>query len=487
MIYSECVRKTHSWLLLIFLIIVTLLLFGTAVVNHWLAGEGFHAMLEQKASEALHAKTSFGPLTLGWFELSSTQFNAEGKGANSLRKMEGGGLHGRLNPYGLLHGLWRIDEISLEHASLHIDTARHPRDPSLSVHQQLPIKSISSLTSWVPSVLVIDLIQAKKTDILLELPSGMGIDIRGTHLEARPEGAETRFEALGGTLKSPFLPDLHIETVRFRVKPVLVDLTGGDLSFPLGGTLKLEGNFPDTKESFLTGHWDKVPVATILPAVSKQILGTLDGNGTVHWDLEGFNSISGNVSANKVIISNVPMLDGVARLTRMDAFHHLFLQQAHATFSVKGGNTTWHDVVLESQGLIKLVGDAETQKDGAFSGTFQLGLSSPIVTAIPGASMVFSKAQHDGYFWTSLQVGGTFDHLIEDLTPRVTAAVLSNPELLIQEGLKRGLQMLGISGGNTPTTNNPSGSRPAPAPSSPVDDLKKDGGAVMDVLGGFLK
>ena len=86
-----------------------------------------------------------------------------------------------------------------------------------------------------------------------------------------------------------------------------------------------------------------------------------------------------------------------------------------------------------------------------------------------------------------MQVGGTFDHLIEDLTPRVTAAVLSNPELLIQEGLKRGLQMLGISGGNTPTTNNPSGSRPAPAPSSPVDDLKNDGGAVMDVLGGFLK
>ena len=483
-------RKSLPWLLSIFLILIVLMLIGSSMLNRWLAGEGFHTLLEQKSSEALHAKTSFGPLQWGWFELSSPHFNANRQDeTTSLRSMEAGGLRGRLDPSSLLQGLWRISEISLDHASVHIDSARHPKDPNLSVHQKLPSSSASSLPSWIPSMLVIDLIRSQTTDILIELPSGMSIDLQGTHLEARPEGSETRFEARDGVLKTPFFPNMEIKSVHCRIKPDLVDLTGADLNFPMGGTLQLEGSFPDTKESFLTGHWDQVPVATLLPALSKQILGTLDGSGTVSWDLTGLSSISGNVSANKVILTGVPMLDGVARLTRMDAFHHLFLQQAHASFSVKGGNTTWHDVTLESQGLIKLVGDAETKKNGAFSGIFQLGLSSPIVSAIPGASQVFSKDQHDGYFWTSLQVGGSLDHLTEDLTPRVTAAVLSNAGLLLQEGVKQGLQILGLPGGALPTnTNSPSGSTPPPpAPSSPVDDLKKSGGAVMDVLGGFLK
>jgi hypothetical protein len=181
------------------------------------------------------------------------------------------------------------------------------------------------------------------------------------------------------------------------------------------------------------------------------------------------------------------MLEGVARLTGMEAFHHLFLQEARGNFSVKGSVASWRDVVLESQGLIKLTGEAEMRQDGGFSGTFQLGLSDPIVKVIPGASLVFSRDQHDVYFWTPLQVGGTLSHPTEDLTPRITAAVLGNAGLLIQQGVKEGLQVLGNSGGNPPVTNKAT-NPPTPLPASnPVEDLKQGGGAALDILGGFLK
>jgi hypothetical protein len=37
-----------------------------------------------------------------------------------------------------------------------------------------------------------------------------------------------------------------------------------------------------------------------------------------------------------VILSNIPLLEGVSELTRMEAFKYLYLQQARATFSIKG-------------------------------------------------------------------------------------------------------------------------------------------------------
>jgi hypothetical protein len=360
------------------------------------------------------------------------------------------------------------------------------------VHQQLEPKATSSLPSWIPSIFVVDLIRANKTDILIDLPASTpsaghsSLELVGASLEAHPEGTETRIEARGGILKNPYLPELEIKTIRCRIKPDLVDLTGADLAFPGGGVLLLEGVFPDTKQSSLTGRWQNVPITTLLPSLKPQVSGTLDGNATVSWDLAGSHVIEGQVKADKIILLGIPMLNEVSRLTRMEAFQHLFLQHAQATFSIREDSSSWHDVVLESEHLIKLLGDAEIQKGGAFSGSFQLGLSSPIVKAIPGASQVFSKDQHDGYYWTSVQVGGTLAHLTEDLTPRIVAAVLSNAGLLLQQGVKQGLQILGLSDNRLPSTNVPT--KPGTnAPASPVETIKQGAGAVLDVLGGFLK
>jgi hypothetical protein len=476
--YPLPVRKFLPWLLSILAIVIVLAVLGGAALNQWLGGEGFHTLLEQKSATALHAKTSFGPLHLEWFGLSSPHFNAEGQGASSLRQLQLGGLHGRLDPAGLLQGLWHIEEITLERAALHLDTARHPKDPSLSIHAQAREESPSSLPSWFPTTLAIDLIKATKADLFIALPSGNELALRGTHIEVRPEGAETRVEARGGQLTSSYLPELDLKTLRCRIKPDLVDLTGTDLQFPSGGTLQLEGIFPDTKASFLTAHWEKVPLATLMPRFAGHLNGTLDGDATIAWDAAGVMSVQGRVNADKTVLLGIPMMEEIAQLTRMEAFDHLYLQQAHASFVIKNDSSSWHDVVLESQGLIKLIGDASVQKDGSFEGNFQLGLSTPIVTAIPGASLIFSQDQHDGYFWTPLKVGGSLSNFTEDLTSRVTAAVMSHPGLLIQEGLKRGLKLLGAPDAPMNQQSNPPSQSPVP-----VDPAK----AALDILGGFLK
>ena len=486
MLYRGRVRKPLPWILSA-LFLAALFLIGAGAVNHWLEGAGFHDLLEQKSSDALHAKTSLGPLRWGWFELSSPHLEAEGLDFTSLRHLEADGVHGKLSFSDLLHGKWHVEEISLENASLHIDATR----PKNNREKPL-VKTASALPSWIPTLFVIDVIRAAKADVYLTLPGDKSLELLGTHLEAYPEGEETRIEGSGGVLQNPFLPDLNIETVRCRIKPSLVDLTAADLRFPQGGSLHLEGEFPDVEESTLEGRWEKVPVAALWPLLSQKITGTLEGKASIRWNPAGARSIDGTIKAHDVTLVGIPMLNEISRLTQMEAFQHLFLQQAQATFSVKGGGTTWSNIVLESQGLIKLVGGAVTQPDGTVSGDFQLGLSSPIVTVIPGAADVFSKDQHDGYFWTSLHVGGTLSHPTEDLTPRITAAVLRNAALLIQQGVKQGLQILGLDRKSLPPvvgTNNPAGNT-SPVPGSnpdPAQDIKQGAGNLIDTLGGFLK
>ncbi len=463
------------------------LLIGFIVANRWLAGEKLHAFLEQKSSDALNAVASFGPLHLGWFELSSPHFHAKGLGTGSLRQLEAGGIHGRLNPMALFRGTWQIEEISLEKATLHLGSANGSK-AAISPNESKRAHSADSAPAsapWHPSLLVIDVIRAGKADVFVELPSAKVLEILGSRLEAYPEGEETRIEGHGGVLKSPFLPTLTIGTVRCRMEKKGVELTGADLSFPEGGKIEVEGTFPDTQESLLKGSWSKVPITALLPLLGRQLVGTLDGSATVQWDPAGFHSAEGRIQAPNVILTEIPMMTEVARLTRMEAFRHLFLQQAQARFSIKGGVTNWQEVILESKNLIKLIGQADIQQDGAFSGSFQLGLSSAIVTAIPGASEVFSKDQHDGYFWTPLSVGGSFSHLTEDLTPRIKTAILNNAALLLQQGIKQGLQILGISNGGAHPTSNTGTNAPgtAPLPLNVTEPAK----AAMDILGGFLK
>jgi hypothetical protein len=446
----------------------------------WLSGEEFHALVEQKSSDALHATASLGPLRWGWFELSSPHLDAEGSESGALRQLQADGLRGRLDPASLLGGQLRIEEISLESARLQIDAAR-PRSLELNP-AEVHVKTAAPLPAWLPSHLVIDVIRVKKADVSIQLPSGSSLEILGTHLEAYPEGGATRIEGRGGVVQSPYLPDLDLDTVHCRIEPGLVDLTGADLSFPGGGTLHLDGNFPVVEESTLNGRWENVPLATLIPLLSQQLVGTVEGSGAVSWNPDGVRSLEGTMKAHDVTLSNIPLLEQAAQFTGMDLLRHIPVQQAQATFLAKEGSTEWHDVVLESKGLIKLVGDGKISKEGDIAGSFKLGVSPDIAGRIPGAAQIFSVEVQDGYRWTPFQVGGTLAHPTEDLTSRVTSAVIGGAASALLQGMQQAVGSPAPQGGGGVSGTAPASTSPT-GTNTPANPAK----AALDILGGFLK
>ena len=244
----------------------------------------------------------------------------------------------------------------------------------------------------------------------------------------------------------------------------------------------MEGNFPsDGAEARLKGHWDNVNLASLMPPLEGHVLGSLEGGGEAAWGRDGIHTLAGTVSAHDVTLSQIPGLEQLAFFTGIDQFRHLPVQEAHATFSGDAEKTEWHDIVIESMGLMKLSGEATVGKEGSLRGSFQVGITKGIVAIVPFAREALGLNEHDGFIWMPMKVEGSLSHPKEDLTPRLATVLAARAEGLVKEGIQEGLNLLGIK-----SPNDARGATNTPATNT-VKSLEQDAGKVLDMLGGFLK
>lgn len=496
------------------------LIAGITGLQRWLASSECRSLIERKSSEALHAEAAVEPLRWGWFSLSTEGFKATGTGTNSLRRLEAGGIRGSIQPGALLRGVWLVEEVSLEKLHLHIGSGTKggqetPGEavPEIASEEKAAAPSSGSMPKWVPTIMEIRAIRAQKSDLIVDLPLGKPVELLGTKLEAYPEGKETRLEATGGILNTPILSGLELRSARARIlEGNRVRLNGADIAFPRGGMARVEGEFPDENgSSRLRATWEKVPVTIMLPALEGKVVGTFEGEGNFLWKGNAPCTIEGRNRVEGVTLAGLPQLDQIADFTGMNQFRSFPVQEASARFSYDGQTTHWTDVVIESRGLLKMVGDATIGPGERLSGSFQLGITTAVVRVLPMATQMLGAEEHDGYLWMPMKVGGTLSHPSDDLSPRLVMAVAAKAAGEVRKGLDEGLKLLGIKpaqspaegkGTGSPSTNAPSNnSTPAggtgtstnapgflpAAATNAVKTLEQGAGAAMEVLGGFLK
>jgi hypothetical protein len=463
------------WIAPLILIAATSITLLVALVN-WLEGAEFRSFVERMTTDRLHAKTELAPLRWVWTELTSGSLRTIGSAQSTIKRIESSGVHARMRAAAVFEGKGLATEIELDRMEVHLGpiTALRP-EVATAVTQQT-----NSLPKWLPAQFVVERIRSASADVMIEQPKGGSIDILGTTLESVPEGNEIRFEAHGGRVVCERFPDLYmtIDAIRCRLSEKGLDLTGADLAFQNAGSLRLDGNFPsDGSEARLKGHWEAVTVTSLLPALEGKVLGSLRGHGETTWGRDGIHKLSGDISAHDVTLSGLPGLEKLAMLTGMDQFRHLPVQEAHATFCGDAEKTQWRDIVMESKGLLKLMGEAEVARDGSLRGTFQVGITKGIVSIVPYAREVLGLNEHDGMIWTPMMLEGSISHPKEDLTPRLATVLAARMEGIVKDGIQEGLNFLGLKGSGA--TNG--------TVTNAVKTIEQDAGKVLDTLGGFLK
>ena len=491
------VKKTLLWTIPP-LVPLTILVAAMVLLVHWIRSEQCRTLLQQRTEVVLDANTDFAPLDWHWLGVNSSRFSAAGHGDSALKRMEASGVRAALNPSSLLQGVWGVKEISMDNLQIHLGspetnstaaTPTSPRTPATgSAAPKMP-SATSSLPKWVPSLVVVDVIHGKKTDLFIDA-GAVVVTLLGTALEARPNstGDETLFKLSGGAFGVSRYPDLKLTlgTAHCRLTGKGLDLAGGDFTAPLGGTIRINGMFPsDGTPSTLSATWEKFPIADLLPRFGDQVTGLLAGSGTIHWGAGGRRDGTGTIRGEEITMTGIPGLVKLAELTGLEQFRHLPVQTFSARFSIHDNITEWQDIMVESQGFIKVTGEAKTSLDGTLSGTIQLGITSRIVNMIPFARELLGLEERDGYIWIRepILLSGTLTRPIEDFSPRLATMVAAGAEGMVRDGVRTGLGILGIKTG----TNSPSSAPLPPDATNAVKTIQQGAGAVLDTLGGFLK
>ena len=489
-------KKTLLWTIPP-LVPIAIMAAALVLVLRWIESDECRALLEQKTQAVLHAEAKLAPLNWRWFGVSSPSFNATGRSDSALKQLEATDLQATLSPSSILRGVWGVKEISLDKLKLRIGSTENAPSKGAPSPDTNPSAQAKGLQKWVPSLVVVEVIHGRKTDLLIEIGQA-SITLDGTTLEARPDsqGQQTLFKLSGGKLGTSLYPDLKLNlgTARCLLADKGLDLTGADMTAPGGGAIRIRGMFPsDGTPSSLSGTWEKLPVTVLLPRLGDKVTGGLSGDCTMKWGLGHRREGQGTIRGEGITLTGMPAFIKLAELTGLEQFRRLPVQTFSTRFTVRDQVTEWRDIVFESQGFLKITGEASTALDGSLTGLIRLGITTRIVNMIPFARELLGLEERDGYIWIKdpITLGGTISHPTDNFTPRLTVLAAAGAEAMVREGVRTGLGILGIKVGEGTNAQASSGSpTPAPIPSAAtnaVKTLEQGAGAVIETLGGFLK
>jgi hypothetical protein len=466
----------------------------------WIESDDCRTLLEQKTQAVLHAEAKLAPLSWRWFGVSSRNFNATGRSDSALKQVDATDLQATLSPSSILRGVWGVKELSLDKLKLRIGSPENTPAKAATPSDAKPSDQAKGLQKWIPSLVVVEVIHGRKTDLLIEIGQA-NVSLDGTVLEARPDtrGEQTLFKLSGGRLGTSHYPDLKLNlgTARCLLTDKGLDLTGADITGPGGGAIRLRGMFPsDGTPSTLSGTWEKLPVAVLLPKFGDKVTGGLSGDCSMKWARGNHREGEGSIRGEGITLTGIPAFIKLAELTGLEQFRNLPVQTFSTRFTVRDQVTEWRDIVFESQGFLKITGEASTALDGSLTGLIRLGITTRIVNMIPFARELLGLEEREGYIWVKepIALGGSLTHPIDNFTPRLTVLAAAGAEGVVREGVRAGLGILGIKVGEGTNAPASSGSPiPAPAPSAPsaatnaVKTLEQGAGAVIETLGGFSK
>ena len=150
--------------------------------------------------------------------------------------------------------------------------------------------------------------------------------------------------------------------------------------------------------------------------------GNVSGNAHITAKLPGgAPRVTGDLQLSDGQIEAIPLLDQIATFTRTERFRRVVLTRGSVSFDQNGGLTNLRNLVLESEGLLRLEGNCQIAQN-RIDGRFQLGVTAASLQWLPGSQARVFTVAHDGYYWTPVHVTGSVAHPHEDLSKRLLAA-----------------------------------------------------------------
>ncbi len=442
---SDARSRRLLWLALVPLAALLLVVAGLFGLRMWvygyLRGDGFRRMVDQQASQALHADAKFGPLQFQDTEVYSALFDAVGHAESPLARMTAEQVRTRLELSALWRRAWRVDSIDVQRLGVTL-AAEHPTPqeaPPLTengpvtpppVPASSPRRPPGFFDDWLPNRVEIGAVKIDDFSLAwnADKPESTG-KLAGARLTAKPLDSDNRTWQIDGTegrLTQTHFPAVRIGSFALRSAAHDLFITRVEGQVEDGGRIEISGKqgLDGERKLDLNADFDALPAAAYLPKDWRgRLKGLTHGNVHVTGSAAGDRRATGHVELRDGRLSALPMMDQLAVFAGSERYRQAPLQKARADFEWANGDVTVTNLLVESEGLLRLEGGFSV-RGGQMDGTMQVGMARSSLRWLSAAgTQVFEQPERDGYLWTTVKLSGPANHPSEDLTPRLVAAV----------------------------------------------------------------
>ncbi|MDA8909186.1 hypothetical protein N9I65_03315 [bacterium] len=462
------------------LIMVVVLLIAKSSVDSWLRGDGFRNLIVNKASAAMTSRILLSEMKWQGSEVYVDQFQALGYEGAPFAELKLDGV--RVKTGGVRAGAFRVPEASVNRLDLEFSD-RRTKAPRESEVIDLDSSGGPSVPDWLkrflPNRVEVDEIAVGSTQIsVLNSANEPAFLLKGAQGTIRPDFNTRIWEILmkGGTVLVPNQEEVGIRELAMRWKrsDLFIDrcslsvfgngsvAAAGEIGFGEEGVFDLDLELSSIKvDDLVEGDW------------SDRLDGLVEGPVKVTGKPGAF-LYEGELRVKEATAKSIPVLALIAEYTRNEQFKQLVFSEAKTGFRREGDVVELNDLVLQSDGLVRVEGDI-TILGESLEGICRVGVTPGTLRWIPGAERQVFTESKDGFLWAPLTLTGTVSEPREDLSSRLIAA--AGEEILkgLPEGiLKEAYKFL-------PTS--PDGDDPAVDPSDLIEQAKP----LLDMLSPFLR
>ncbi|MSR65250.1 MAG: hypothetical protein EXS18_05650 [Verrucomicrobiae bacterium] len=397
--------------------------------------------MNQKTSGFLKADGEYMPFHWEGFSVYSDGFAARGRASSPFSELRADQIRAELYLRGVFHRAWQIDNLELQR--LQVTLGRGTSATGLAVESERPAPDKAA---------TLDLRKAVIQDANLnwgEAGKSAG-SLQKVRVSVVPEGNAWLINGSGGKLRQTGLPDLATGHLKLRYQHPQLFVTDVQFKLDETGTVDLSGelNFDKPSRLDLLAKFNNITVTPFLPEDWRARLhGNLVGSAKVTGLLDTPESImvKGSLSLVSGRLEALPVLERIAVFTRTDQFRQFALQRASADFSWVNSTLNVTQLILESEGLIRIEGNF-LMEQRVLDGQFQVGVTAASLRWLPGSKSKVFTTERGGYLWAPMRVTGPVDRLREDLSPRLAAAaeseVIEGVKGAVEKGAKELLDLL---------------------------------------------
>jgi hypothetical protein len=410
------------------LLVLTLVLLVTARIMfaHYLHSEAFRRSLGEAAANALQAsRADFSPLEFDGSLVYGENFTAARDDGGAFSTISADQLRASFDWHGLLRHKVQIDELKIER--LNVQAPARPGSigsaaESILAPLEAPASGSGSGKEWT-----VDLRKAVIGEANWHWSDDPPGGITGVGMTLVPDGGGAWvIEAQGGTVRQAGWPALELENADMRWQSPTLYITSSSLRNG-SGRLSVTGSVETRQSVDLQVKLEGVDIQPLLsPDWRAKLSGRLAGQVHVQAPLGTDDpgravTVSGSATLTEGELTALPILDEIGTFTQTERFRRLELSSASADFTRTPDRLDVRNLVVESEGLIRVEGDYSVV-NGQIDGTFQVGLTPATLQWIPGAQEQVFLGNRAGYRWASMRLTGPAEHPVDDLTPRLAAA-----------------------------------------------------------------